>query len=365
MTEITLSKVTDFEQLGELWRDLESRSDASFFQSWAWTGCLVEERFSDPVLLRVHEGDRVTGLALFNQTRPNLGRPRLWLGESGDRRRDDIFIEHNGILIERGFPKKMLAACLDVAQNTAIGTDRLRRRRIIRLSGVDEKHLAAARACHRAVRVRMVRAAPFVELDALRRSGTDSLEIASRNTRYQIRRSERRYAATGPLAVVRARSVEEAQFFLTELAQLHQAYWVRRGKPGAFANPQFERFHRTLIERTFAGGGTDLLRVSAGSKIVGYLYNLLSRGHVCAYQSGFDYQLSDRHYKPGLTCHHLAIEMYLAKGARRYDFLAGAERYKLSFANTTAPLYWIQIGQTGLRTALANGVAAVRNRLSR
>src|SRR5712671_1951167 len=130
MMEITLSKVTDFEQLGELWRDLESRSDASFFQSWAWTGCLVEERFSDPVLLRVHEGDRVTGLALFNQTRPNFGRPRLWLGVSGELVRDDIFIEHNGILIERGFPKKMLAACLDVAQNAAIGRDRLRRRRI-------------------------------------------------------------------------------------------------------------------------------------------------------------------------------------------------------------------------------------------
>ena len=38
---------------GELavWRDLESRSDASFFQSWTWTGCLVEERFLRPGLI--------------------------------------------------------------------------------------------------------------------------------------------------------------------------------------------------------------------------------------------------------------------------------------------------------------------------
>ena len=363
--EITLSKVTDFEQLGELWRDLESRADPSFFQSWAWTGCCADERFVNPILLSAHDGDRVVALALFNQTQPYFGPATLWLGESGDARRDDIFIEHNGILTERGSPKKVLSACLDVAQNAALGADRPRHQRRIRLSGVDEKHLLAARACHPGVGLCMTRGAPFVELDALRSSGSHSLEIASRNTRYQIRRSERQYAAAGPLAIVRARSDDEAQLFLTELAQLHQAYWVRRGRPGAFANPKFESFHRTLIKRAFAEGCTDLLKVSAGQKIVGYLYNLLFRGRVYAYQSGFDYELSDRHYKPGLTCHHLAIEMYLAEGARCYDFLAGADRYKLSFATEATRLHWIEIGQTGLPMALANAVRVIRARLSR
>jgi CelD/BcsL family acetyltransferase involved in cellulose biosynthesis len=365
MTGITLSQVTDFEKLGEVWQDLESRADGSFFQSWAWIGCLAEERFPNPVLLRAHEGERVVALGLFNHTRPYLGRSKLWLGESGDLRRDDIFIEHNGILIERGRPKELLGACLAAACTARIGRNRPPRYRSVHLSGVDEVHLAAAHRDHFAVRVDATRVAPFVELDLLRRSGTDPLQITSGNTRYQIRRSERRYADAGPVSLMRARSLNEAQLFLTELAQLHQAAWMNRGEPGVFANPKFERFHRALIERTFADGRTDLLRVTAGPKIVGYLYNFLFRGHVSAYQSGFDYQPSDRHLKPGLTCHHLAIQMYLAKGARCYDFLAGADRYKLSLATATAPLYWIEIGKKGLPTSLANGFEAIRNRLFR
>ena len=42
-----VSGVTDFTALGERWRDLEQRSECSFFQSWTWVGCLAAERFSD------------------------------------------------------------------------------------------------------------------------------------------------------------------------------------------------------------------------------------------------------------------------------------------------------------------------------
>src|SRR5438067_3087755 len=101
MTEITLSKVTDFEQLGKIWRELECRADASFFQSWAWTGCLAQERFSDPVVLIAKDGEHISALALFNRTQGYLGVPTLWLGETGDPDQDDIFVEHNGILVDR------------------------------------------------------------------------------------------------------------------------------------------------------------------------------------------------------------------------------------------------------------------------
>ena len=49
-----------------------------------------------------------------------------------------------------------------------------------------------------------------------------------------------------------AADVEEALDYLSRLKQLHQAYWTRRGKPGAFANEFFERFHRALIRERFA-----------------------------------------------------------------------------------------------------------------
>ncbi|HJU20808.1 MAG TPA: GNAT family N-acetyltransferase [Stellaceae bacterium] len=354
--DISLSTVADFDRLGELWRDLEQRSDGSFFQSWAWTGCRAAERFPDPVLLAARRGGVVVAAALFNRRLRPLLPPILFLGESGDRRHDDIFIEHNGVLIERGQPPSLLAACLERAVGGSVGA--ARRRRLV-ISGTGEDHLTAARACGWPLRIRAVQPAPFVDLEALRRSNQAPLDRASGNTRYQIRRARRRYEALGPLVIRRARTCEEAQDFLGELRRLHQAYWTGRGKAGAFANPHFDGFHRTLIRRSFDAGGVDLLKVTAGERVIGYLYNLSYRGHVCAYQSGFDYGLADAQRKPGLVCHLLAIELYLAEGARRYDFLAGADRYKLSLATGTADLHWFELGRRGLLGA------AIADRLMR
>jgi CelD/BcsL family acetyltransferase involved in cellulose biosynthesis len=362
--EISLSQTVDFAKVGEIWQDLEQRADGSFFQSWAWTGCLAAERFSDPLLLTARAGNITIAAALFNRrSRPPLA-PTLWLGESGDPRYDAVFIEHNGILLERGRPPALLAACLATAIAGAIGSARSRRRRLV-LGGVGEDTVIAARAAGFPVRLRVARPAPFVDLAALRRSGEDSLATASGNTRYQIRRSKRRYAEFGPLILRRARTIDEAQDFLSGLRRLHQAYWIGRGKSGAFANPDFERFHRTLIDRSFAAGGIDLLRATAGERVIGYLYNLSYRGHVYAYQSGFDYALADAHRKPGLVCHHLAIEMYLAEGARRYDFLAGADRYKLSLATGSVNLHWLEIGRKGSLCRFPPAAVAIAGRLLR
>lgn len=344
MVDISLAGGTDFNALERLWSDLEPKADSSFFQSWFWTGCLVEERFCDPVVLTVRADDCVVGLGLFNNRRRRfIGRPTLWLGESGNPVYDAIFIEHNGLLLDRSQPKELLGACLLAAQRGKIDEIQAGRGRLIMLSGVGDEYIAATRALSR-VRVLVSRAAPFVDLATIRERGKEFLDCTSANTRYQIRRSNRRYAEVGPIAIQRAKDVDDAQDFLTSLAGFHQSYWLRRGKPGAFANPLFERFHRTLINRAFASGGTDLLKISAGDKVIGYLYNLTWRGQICAYQSGFDYALSHPHQKPGLTCHHTAIEMYLTQGARRYDFLAGAQQYKTSLSSDTENIHWLRVG---------------------
>jgi len=119
-----------------------------------------------------------------------------------------------------------------------------------------------------------------------------------------------------------------------------------------------------LIRRVFSKGeGIDLLKVTAGAKTIGYLYNFSFQGRVSAYQSGFDYEMSDPHLKPGLTSHHLAIEMYLRDGAPSYDFLAGADRYKLSLSTIATPLHWIEIGRKDLARVSNDLIGRITNRL--
>lgn len=326
MISCTLTPVTDFAAVGAMWREMEARTDASFFQSWTWTGCLAKERFGSPVLLRAQRQDgSVIALGLFNRKHRTL-----FLGESGLRSWDTIFIEHNGVLTERDVPA---AALICAALHPAAG------RRLV-LSGVDEVHLLAARMLPGIVRIRQTRPAPYVDYAAL--PSGPFLGSLSANTRYQIRRSDRSYATRGELRLERASTTAQAHDFLSGLATLHQRYWQARGRPGAFAGPEFTRFHQALIDRAMPAGEVDLLRVAAGGSVIGFLYNLVHRGRLYAYQSGFDYAAAGPHEKPGLTSHRLAIELYRSEKMTRYDFLAGDDRYKTSLANAATTMHWLE-----------------------
>jgi CelD/BcsL family acetyltransferase involved in cellulose biosynthesis len=360
---ITLSAVTDWQALGERWRELEARADASFFQTWSWIGCLCAERYDDPVLLEARRDGRTVALGLFNRRR---GWPfyTLWLHETGDKSRDSIFIEHNGLLFDAtsqeagaaGAADTLLAACLTAARRDPLPGSGLGRRLV--LSGVDATHLRAAGAIGAVFRL-TTRVAPALDLTALRRDGLGHEDVLSANTRAQLGRSLRSYAALGKLAIRRAADGVEAHNYLDELASLHQATWQRRGRAGAFAEPHFARFHHALIDRALPRGEIELWRITAGPVVLGYLYNLQHRGRVLAYQSGFDYALADHRAKPGLTCHHLAIEQGLAENRECYDFMAGDDRYKRSFSNTSGTLYWLAVGTSLDPVRLADGARGV------
>ncbi len=332
---MTITVPTDLDQLGLRWRALETRADFSFFQSWSWVGCLAAERFSDPVLLAVREDGRDVALALFNRSPTQLSPNTLWLGESGVPSLDAMYVEHNGILQERG-RDDLLALCLQALLHSARGLKLV-------FSGVGDATLNAARGSGAALRVYRSQPAPYVDIAGLPSGPDGFLNTLSAGTRYQLRRSARRYAATGKLTLHRATTTAEAETVLDTLAPLHQATWTTRGRPGAFANPDFRRFHTALISRALPRGEVDLLRVTAGGELIGCLYNFRHGGDVLTYQSGFNYEAAGAHQKPGLTCHHLAIEQARRDGVCRYDFMAGEDRYKASLASGATMLHWLEL----------------------
>lgn len=338
------------EDLARHWRELESRADCSFFQSWTYTGCLIRERFPDPLVIEAHLGASskpsrsLVGLALFNRRRGPLGAERLLLGESGMSSFDALFIEDNGPLIARDHVASAMPQLLNLALRGQHEGRPLRpRSRILIMSGVRDEVLTAAEACRGISAIRESRPAPAVDLASVRAGARPFLDCLSANTRYQLRRSARRLAGIGPLSVHRAATTGEGHRWLDSLAELHQASWQARGSPGAFADGNFRRFHHALIDRGLPRHEVDVLKITAGQRCLGYLLNFVFRNRVYAYQSGFDYRLVNRHEKPGLTCHHQAIEMYLRQGLDQYDFLGGAERYKASFSQAERQFHWLQL----------------------
>jgi CelD/BcsL family acetyltransferase involved in cellulose biosynthesis len=327
---VDIAPVEDFAALAPLWRDLERRADCSFFQSWAWTGCLAEERFAEPWLLSARHGDKLVALALFNRgPRAGLSRPVL-LGESGRADHDSIFIEHNGLLLDRAEPADLANRCW-TALAEKFGPAKWR------IGGTTEA-ACSAMPTDRIIRTIATRPAPYLGLSP----AVDPLDGFSANTRQQLRRSLRAWEQIGPLTLDIA-PPDQADRYLDALAELHQLYWTRRGKPGAFAEPFFGRFHHALLKRASEGQSVDLIRVRAGDRVAGYLYNFVHDGWVAAYQSGFDFGPDADRLRPGMICHLTAIRHYRQAGMRRYDFLGGDARYKRSLANAEIPLLWLDV----------------------
>jgi protein-tyrosine-phosphatase/CelD/BcsL family acetyltransferase involved in cellulose biosynthesis/predicted ATP-grasp superfamily ATP-dependent carboligase len=323
--------------VADLWRELETRTDASFFLSWDWIGCWLRESAVSPYLIIARHQDRVVAMALLQPSRRRrhhfLGTNALMLHQTGDPNTDVITIEHNGILVDRDFASIAPQVCVEFL---------IRNRQDEGGPDWDELHFGgfpapeglrpSADQAGLMMSYHSYKQSWAVDLAAIREAGGSYLDSLSANTRYQIRRSIRLYEQRGELSATRARSVDEAMQYFDHMKELHQLYWERRGRPGSFTYPFFERFHRALIAECLPKGTVELVLIAVDAEPIGYVYNFIRDGWVCAYHTGFKYE-EDPKLKPGLVSHHLCIARHLQQGARLYDFLAGSERYKASLAS--------------------------------
>jgi CelD/BcsL family acetyltransferase involved in cellulose biosynthesis len=324
-----------------IWRDLERAARPSYFLTWGWieNWLAMLPRDETPALAVIREGGEATGafflgrrLVFRHRVLPSRA---LFVNATGVPRRDELCIEHNGVL-GRACSLQGLIELLPG------GWDELF------LPGVDRDAFRDL-DLPPGFRMRAARTSPspFVDLGRVRQTG-DYLALVSTNTRAQIRRARRRLGACG-LEV--AASVAEALAIYDELVALHAATWRARGQPGAFADPWFDRFHRRLIARRFPHGEIQLTRLVSGTTTIGCLYNLVANGRVLFYQSGLA-AFDDPVIKPGLLCHAAGIERAAADGHDVYDLLGGHGRYKAQLATGATELAWLCVQRTRLRFAI-------------
>lgn len=328
------------EALALRWQALEARADLSFFLGWTWIGSWLRATGARPDLVSIRDGDGdEIGLALIGAGREprKLGRPRaLWLNESGDAEADRMFIEYNGPLAARGQEE---AVTLALAAHLA----RRRDWRVLRLSGVtDDCLLVGAVPARRRVLIDMS-PAQGVALGAVRAAVGDYLSLLSGNTRSQIRRSLRDHG-DGAIALSRAADLAEATGWLEEMRRLN----VGRHADNAWESPMFRAFAAEIVAAGIATGAVDLLRVTVGGDLTGYLLNFVHGDRALNYQSAFTEPVSAKD-KPGLLTHMAAVAHYAGRGLALYSLLAGKDRYKQSLATGAEELQWWRIERFDLR----------------
>lgn len=329
------------------WRRLESVENVSFFTSWHWIGTLLAALppTSRPNLLRGCANGTTVALALLgaNETRRRRGLVHsrgLFLNETGDPCFDSLTIEHNGILAAAEWEPVVWGELISWFAGLHGEADELHIGGSLRRLPETTIHRHGLNCCETSV------PSYSVDLSRLEDSGGELYPVLSANARQQLRRAVRHFERLGELRLTEASNKAEASSFFDAMKRLHCASWDRRGRPHSFTGAFFEPFHRLLIERSFDAGGTQLLRASAGDRVFGYLYNFRLGNRVYAYQSGFDD--ADSRERPGIVTHFLAIRHAFRSGARIYDFMAGHNRLKASFATRCEPMLWQIVQQPRL-----------------
>ena len=351
---VSLQMLPEPNALRMMWLDIESESQCSYFTSWAWIGnwllLICPPRHAR--LVSVHLGTRVVALGIFTERRRFMGMGPMYLRlhEVGDRSLDSLTIEYNGLVCKTGYEQLALAAVVDhLARNDS-------RWLTLYLPGmeVDQVPYRQIRSTGLASRA-VMRATCYVDLAILREDSQDYMAtVLSSKARGSIRRTARKISTHhGEISMSVAASKEQRLAYFHAMAQLHEAHWTDESDDhGAFNDPRILHFHERLISEATVDEGPQLIRLSAGEEVIGYVYNLVWRGTVYFYQAGIDYQRFGTYGSPGLLLLVHVIEKSLADGYSRFELMAGDAAYKHTLAMAQNKMVWLSLDRPGWASRL-------------
>jgi Acetyltransferase (GNAT) domain len=343
-------RASEWPRLAPAWAELALASQSSFFLSEPWVGTWLDV-FGAGMGVAVHffeNADGPVGACLL----PDSGHMRslnplrrISLNASGEEDWGSTYIEFNNLLCRPGWEKPVaakLAECLEGKAWDEFALDGMtpgaaydELKRLLVSCDLEETW----------------RPSPWVDLNALRRSGVAYELSLSAHRRKLLRQNIRAYSKLGPVRLSEAQDVGEALGMFEEMSRLNIQRGMRRDRGSAFQAPAFLAFHRRLIQRSVPNGSVQLLRLAAGSHTVGVVYNLVQGGKVCVYQCGFDYGLNP-HLSPGVVTLIYAIQHCLKLGFDDWDFLAGAEEYKRNLSTGCRQLVWSVFRRPSIKVRL-------------
>ena len=116
---------------------------------------------------------------------------------------------------------------------------------------------------------------------------------------------------------------------LDKLFDLHQMRWTGRGETGAFASNERRDFYYRMATAFLQRGWLEFWRLELNGETVGAQFCFRYNDTVSLLQEGFHPKYAAE--KIGYALKAQLLEEIIRTGARRYDFLGGADPYKSKF----------------------------------
>jgi len=291
---------------------------------------------------------------------------RLELLGTGEDEQDEIGSDYVGVIAEPGSEDGVAEALAETIVRGHLGPfDH------VLLSALDGD-LAMNAALARAFEARgmsvtreALSAAPFVRLPT---TWDAYLERLSGSGRYTIRRSLRAFEQwAGPdTEFVRVSSASDLEEGKRILIRLHEQRWHAVGKRGVFSSRLFRSFHDAVLPHLVAKDALELVWLTARGVPVAIAYNIVWDNRVLFYQGG---RVTDfpKKIRPGIVLHAHGIRKAIEAGRSEYDFMAGANPYKVQMSTDSRPITRLLATKSRVRDLLCeqveSGITFLRSRL--
>jgi len=167
---------------------------------------------------------------------------------------------------------------------------------------------------------------PYISLP---KTWEEYLSTLDRKLRYNIRSRARRLEqeASASVTYQRVSADDEIPDAMTDLFRLHSQARIARSSKSHFIDPQAMAFHRRLAEVFHRKGWLRLYILKLDQEAIAAIYCIRYRDTVYFYQTGHD--PSWGRFGPGTAIIAHGIRASIEEGAGEFDFLRGAEAYKL------------------------------------
>jgi hypothetical protein len=356
--QVELTRHLEPDTLKNLWSELESQNTRlSFFQSWPWVDTWLSEYRPEAVLVTARYRQSVVAAGILGDCHQRrhylLSAHQLRLFQTGKPDEDQVWVEFNGFLCHPDHQKSATIACINALLSRQSPYDEI----VISMIRESDANALLDAFPHRHISLRTP--GYHVDLQSLADNRQGYLASLSRNTRYQINRSIRKYQSDyGDLQLTFAKSAEQAIQFFDQAADFHIERWQDSG----FLNPKFTHFHRAFIRRAYDHNMIDLVKITAGKHLIAILYNIIHNGNVYFYLQGVQSE-TDGKLKPGITAHTMLIEHYMDKGMKSYDFMGGYSQYKKQLSDSMDNYLIINIQKPLYRFRIENMLRKIKHSL--
>jgi CelD/BcsL family acetyltransferase involved in cellulose biosynthesis len=159
----------------------------------------------------------------------------------------------------------------------------------------------------------------------------------SSNRRNQDRRRERQLGELGKLETSFATDAATVRADLPAALELHHLRWQGRPDGSTFGSPEGQRFQGVALPQLADQGRFAMLTLRLDGRPIAFHSWFVIGDAIYLHRNAFDAGLS--RYGPGLVALRRSLAAASERGARRVEYLGGAEQFKRDLADRFAPLH--------------------------